>query len=81
MTSDQAVQATRRFSKNKFVREVSIDLAGKKKRMIEEFAGERQFKQKRRRVVSIYQTDDQAREAFHDRCAALEQLGFISVGG
>ena len=60
---------------------MSLDIAGKKKKMVEEFAGERQFKEKRRRVVSIYQTDEQARAAFFARCATLEQLGFISVGG
>jgi hypothetical protein len=79
-TEDDVLQTTKRFLRKKIVREVSLDIAGKKKKIIEEFAPELVFKEKRRRVVSVYQTDEQARSAYFDRCHRLEQLGFTSGG-
>lgn len=80
MEEDEAL-LTKRYSGRKLVREITIDLAGAKKKLIEEFAPEKTFRDKRRRVVTIYSNEDQARHAFQQRCKHLEKLGFQSVGG
>lgn len=71
---------TKRYAGRKLVREITIDMAGVKKKLIEEFAPEKTFRDKRRRVVTIYSNEAQARHAFEQRCKHLEKLGFQAVG-
>lgn len=80
MEEEEAL-VTKRYSGRKLIRELTMDLAGVKKKVIEEFASEKTFREKRRRVVTIYGNEAQAKHAFQQRCKHLEKLGFQSVGG